>query len=301
MTSIYHTGELATQARAGVQDMARRVGQTIHSLIPLAAQNFLGSQLMAILGTVDANGRVWASLLTGQPGFMQAVNERTVRIETSLVSGDPLVENLRMSHDVGVLVIDLATRRRMRMNGKAEQQPDGSLYVMPKEVYANCPKYIQLRKPDISVNEVTVKRDVSRTRVLTKDQQRWIARADTFFIASFHPEHGADASHRGGNPGFIRVLGEGALAWPDYPGNNMFQTLGNICVNPQAGLLFIDFERGNTLQLTGQAQVIWAPRRALEFEGAERIVEFDIEQAIEIAGVTTSGWRLAEYSPFNPV
>jgi predicted pyridoxine 5'-phosphate oxidase superfamily flavin-nucleotide-binding protein len=75
-------------------------------------------------------------------------------------------------------------------------------------------------------------------------QQRLIREADTFFIASSHRDGGADASHRGGNPGFVHVLNETKLIWPDYSGNGMFQTLGNLAIDPRAGLLFMDFESG---------------------------------------------------------
>lgn len=124
--------------------------------------------------------------------------------------------------------------------------------------------------------------------------------ADTFFIASFHPETGADASHRGGHPGFIRVVNAGKILFPDYSGNNMFNTLGNITANPNAGLLFIDFENGSTLQVNGQASVIWDQDRVEEFAGAERLVEFKIRQVIEIANAVPLRWKFSGYSPFNP-
>jgi uncharacterized protein len=132
------------------------------------------------------------------------------------------------------------------------------------------------------------------------DQQRLIRQADTFFIASHHPEGGTDASHRGGHPGFVSVLNDDRLVWPDYAGNTMFQTLGNISVNPHAGLLFIDFERGRTLQLTGRASILWDRKRTAEFAGAERLVEFDVDEVVEIAGAHSLEWRFLDYSPENP-
>jgi predicted pyridoxine 5'-phosphate oxidase superfamily flavin-nucleotide-binding protein len=135
---------------------------------------------------------------------------------------------------------------------------------------------------------------------LTGEQRRLISEADTFFIASAQPEGGADASHRGGNPGFIRFLDENTLEFPDYPGNTMFNTLGNIAVNPNAGLLFLDFERGGTLQLTGEARIVWDAERAASFAGAKRVVEFRVEEAIETRGIVPLRWRFEGYSPFNP-
>ncbi|MGE3914031.1 MAG: pyridoxamine 5'-phosphate oxidase family protein, partial [Chloroflexota bacterium] len=137
-------------------------------------------------------------------------------------------------------------------------------------------------------------------RALTADQRQWIERVDTVFIASAHPEGGADASHRGGRPGFVRVQDDGRLLFPDYGGNTMFNTLGNILANPSAALLLVDFEIGATLQLTGQADVIWDAEQIAEFVGAERLVAFDIDEVIEIVGASPLRSRLVSYSPYNP-
>jgi predicted pyridoxine 5'-phosphate oxidase superfamily flavin-nucleotide-binding protein len=299
MPSAYHSGELETQARAGGRATAQRVGQMIRSLIPPAAQVFLGSQRMAVLSTVDAGNRVWASLLTGKPGFMQAADDRTVRIGATPVAGDPLSDNLRATDHVGLLAIDFATRRRLRVNGTAERRPDVALYLQAREVYGNCPKYIQARQYDRSAVGAREAPTLRHTGTLTEDQQRWIARADTFFFASFHPEGGADASHRGGPPGFVRIASGQRLVWPDYAGNMMFQTIGNIVANPRAGLLFLDFESGRTLQVTGNASILWDADRAVEF-GGERLIEFHIEQAIEIGNAFSLRWKCVGYPPFDP-
>ncbi|MBD2020206.1 pyridoxamine 5'-phosphate oxidase family protein, partial [Leptolyngbya sp. FACHB-36] len=123
---------------------------------------------------------------------------------------------------------------------------------------------------------------------------------DTFFIASLHPTHGADASHRGGYPGFVQVDSE-RLVFPDYSGNNMFNTLGNLQVNPSAGLLFIDFEQGHTLQLTGSATIVWEPERIATVAGAERLVEFQVQQVQQTSCASRLRWQFVEYSPANPL
>ncbi len=296
----YHSGELAVQQKAGVQDEAKALGKIVSSRLKPAALDFLRNQRLAIASTVDSKGRVWASLLTGEPGFVQMVEEQVVRIDTAQVFGDPLNENLLVQDEIGILVIDIATRRRLRLNGTAQVQRDRSLYVQTKQVYFNCPKYIQLRHLDTHITKSNNLQNIQNSDILTEEQQHWITQADTFFIASFHPESGADASHRGGNPGFIRVLNESKLVFPDYSGNNMFNTLGNLAVNPLSGLLFIDFERGRTLQVTGTAHIVWDTESVAEFAGAERLVEFQIDQVIAIAGACPLHWRFVEYSPFNP-
>jgi hypothetical protein len=124
--------------------------------------------------------------------------------------------------------------------------------------------------------------------------------ADTFFIGSLHAEAGVDCSHRGGNPGFVRVLDERRLAFPDYSGNNMFQTLGNLSVDPRAGLLFLNFETGDTLQLTGTTDIIWDQARLRDWPGAQRLIEFEVSKTIEARGASPMRWRLMDYAASNP-
>jgi len=301
--SPYHAGELEVQERAGVGGLAARVGKVIRPVVPPAAQDFLLEQPMAIVATVDERGRPWASVLTGEPGFMRAPDERTLAIGARPVPGDPLGDNLGEGAEVGVLAIDLTTRRRMKAKGVVERLlPEGGFEVRTERVYALCPKYIQARSWESAADPRVPGGSTKRGRALTGEQRAKILRADTFFVASFHPETGADASHRGGMPGFVEVVDEGTLLWPDYAGNKMFNTLGNLVENPKAGLLFADFEGGEgvTLQLTGEAEVVWDAERVARFAGAERAVEFRVKGAVEIGGAFPLRWRLLEYSPFNP-
>lgn len=298
MASKYHPEEIEVQARAGVREMAARISDVIRPEIPLYTRDFLEDQRMGVVGSTGADGRVWASLLTGEPGFLRVLDERTLRIDARPVPGDPLDENSKPGVDVGLISIDLSTRRRMRLNGKAERRSDG-IYVYVEQVYGNCSKYIQMREPEAAGSSTCAEPGIARrAETLTDGQRRLISSSDTFFIASAHPGGGADASHRGGLPGFVRFLDEETLAFPDYSGNNMFNTLGNIAANPKVGLLFVDFERGDTLQLSGEACVIWEPARAAEFAGAQRVVEFQVGEAVE--NTVPLRWRFAAYSPFNP-
>ncbi len=176
---------------------------------------------------------------------------------------------------------------------------ESAIEIRTEEVFGNCPKYIQARAPqgDARHNRADV---AQRGTALTLKQRLAIERADTLFIASIHPGAGTDASHRGGQPGFVRVPDERRLRIPDYAGNNMFQTLGNIAADPRVGLLFVDFDTGTTLQLTGHARILWEREDYAELKGAERAVEIEIEEVVEIAGQGPLGWRFLDYSPFNP-
>ena len=112
----------------------------------------------------------------------------------------------------------------------------------------------------------------------------------TFFIATGHrdPEesatNGMDASHRGGDPGFVAVEDPHTLSIPDYAGNNHYNTLGNLLLDPRAGLLFLDFEGGHTLQLTGRVELLWQPDAATlaRFPGARRLLRFHLDEAVEL-------------------
>ena len=129
--------------------------------------------------------------------------------------GDPLTGALSRPTRVGMIAIEPATRRRMRLNGLMRADGDG-LSMALHQVYANCPKYIHKR----TVEEVVAREDPSArpapttTTVLTQRQQQWIRGADTFFISSRSSNGDADCSHRGGNPGFIHVENETEIRFP---------------------------------------------------------------------------------------
>jgi predicted pyridoxine 5'-phosphate oxidase superfamily flavin-nucleotide-binding protein len=272
----------------------------IRAEIPAVAQEFLTQLPMIVVASGDANGRMWASILTGQPGFVRAIDEQTIHIRANPQPTDPLTGNLQLDAAVGLLAIEFATRRRMRVNGRAVPQFDGSFIVQTRQVYSNCAKYIQARQLDLPSETPSSEVKVVESPALTETQQSRIAQADTFFIASSHPTGGADASHRGGSPGFVTVTSPNRLVWPDYAGNNMFNTLGNIAVNPAVGLLFIDFEQGSTLQLTGRAALIWDEVEIASYPGAQRMVSLEIDQVLETINALPFYWAFESYSPANP-
>lgn len=280
--------------------MAEKIGHAIHEDIPAGTQAFLSEQRMVMLAAIDGSHAPWASVLSGMPGFARAIDNRTVQIDAQPAEGDPLVEGLRPGAPVGLLAIDLATRRRVRLNGTAEPLPDGAFHLRVAEVFGNCPKYIQRRELSADAPVASRGQLVRDARRVTPAQRAWIEEADTFIIATAHPTRGADASHRGGNPGFVRFVEDDLLVWPDYTGNMMFQTLGNLIVDPAAGLLFLDFTHGRTLQLTGRTEIVWDPTGRTGFPGAQRLIELRVERVVEIAAHLPTGWRFLDASPFNP-
>jgi predicted pyridoxine 5'-phosphate oxidase superfamily flavin-nucleotide-binding protein len=295
---VFHEGELAVQERVGVSRQASRVGGSIHPTIPPLAQDFLESQPYIFAGSIDEKGRVWASILSGEVGFLDVLNDRTIKIESPLTD-QFLFENLRSNDQIGLLAIEFETRRRMRANGRA-QIDDDSIIVHTEEVFSNCPKYIQARFWEREGSPKNETQSVETFDQLTEDQINFIAKSDTFIIASAHQTRGADVSHRGGNVGFVKILDKKRLVFHDYSGNMMFQTLGNLTVNPNCGLLFYDFSDRKVLQLSGKAEIIWEESRLKEFAGAERLVEFELNEARESPLETNLSWYFIDNSPFNP-
>jgi predicted pyridoxine 5'-phosphate oxidase superfamily flavin-nucleotide-binding protein len=295
----YHAGELDVQRRAGVEEDARHLVGMVQARLSARAVPFLAGQSMAVATSLDPRGRPWASLLTGAPGFVQPIDDTLLLLATPPPSHDPLAANLAARRELGLLVIDLATRRRMRFNGQGVVDPVRGILLTLEQAYGNCPKYIQSRKVEVAARDAGPP-EQSHSKLLTRRQQALIGAADTFFIASVHPDSGPDASHRGGRPGFVRVLDDKTLVFPDYAGNNMFNTLGNLVVEPRTGLLFLDFESGDVLQLAGSAALDWRKASIAKHRGAEHVVvTVTVDEVLETRGVGVRG-RLLEYSPVNP-
>ncbi|MGW4059804.1 pyridoxamine 5'-phosphate oxidase family protein [Amycolatopsis sp. NPDC004747] len=291
----FHPGELEAQRVAGTAELAERVRPIISDAIPHGASGFLTRQRMLVLGAQDRDGRPWASTLLGPEGFLSAAGPHTLRAAAGVVAGDPLADVLRDETDVGTLAIDLVARKRLRINGRW-RPVDGGGEVDVHQAFGNCPKYIQARvMPDDAPGEF---RPVA-TRAGTLDERdaALVAAADTFFVATA-VDGGVDVSHKGGNPGFVDVVSPAELRWPDYVGNAMMMTAGNLGVNPRAGLLFPDWETGATLQLTGTAEV----RRAAHPTGGPATGQetvFRIAEAIRTEHSFPSGWSAPKYSRFN--
>jgi uncharacterized protein len=303
MTRIFHEGELVVQQRAGVSAQAQKVGRIIAPNLPHGADRFLANLPILFQGGVDAHDHVWASALTGAPGFIRVTDAQTVEVHAAAIHNDPLARDTTHGTPAGFLAIDMATRQRFRFNGDATRK-DHDLHIKINQAYGNCPKYIQRREvADLAPGSVPPKEPGLSTTdpTLAKEDTDLIQRADTFFIASTAADHGADVSHRGGTPGFVRVTPLGEITFKDYAGNNMFQTLGNLTADPRAGLLFIDFKTGSTLQLSGQTEVLWAAKPSDNYAVTGRAVTFTTQQVVRTPHAVPLRWDFQGYSPYNPI
>ncbi|WP_431954706.1 pyridoxamine 5'-phosphate oxidase family protein [Nocardia lijiangensis] len=293
--ALYHSGELAVQRRMGQSDIAAKVGRGIRRDIPAVAANFLAAQPMLVLAAADAAGRLWAGPLVGQPGFVHAVDTETIAVDARPAASDPLAEALTRPARVGMIALEPGRRRRMRVNGAARPHRDG-LRIVTDQVYSNCPKYIS-RRWVTAYDPVAAPVVARHGAALDARQREIVASADTFFVASADDEGNADASHRGGNPGVLRVLSPTRLRWPDYRGNSMFMTLGNLAVRPRCGLLIPDWPTGGALQLTGTAELNWDAGTFAA--GAQCSIDFAVTEVVwRDAGPLR--WSPPELSPVNP-
>ncbi len=303
----FHEGERALQARAGVaQRMAQLGPRVIRDFMPEQHREFFGQLPFVITGTLDALGQPWASVLVGPPGFLHSPHPRQLEVGARPSPGDPLENTLSDGAAIGLLGLEPHTRRRNRMNGIVHAVKDSGFSVDVSQSFGNCPKYIQAREPVYLEQGAGAAPVVHASLQLDAAARRLITSADTFFIATAYAGDsagaghagGVDVSHRGGRPGFVRLDGDGGLTVPDYLGNYFFNTLGNIAVNPRAGLLFIDFDRGDLLYLAVAASIIWDGPELRGFEGAQRLLRMQVSLMRRVEGGLPLRWGPAELSPY---
>ena len=135
---------------------------------------------------------------------------------------------------------------------------------------------------------------------LGEPQRQLIERAEMFFLATADAEGRPDCSFKGGAPGFVRVLSPAELAWPDYDGNGQFRSLGNLLVNPCAGLLFIDWSRPGRLRVNGRARLGSDDPLLGAWPGAQLVVRLAIEQVFPNCPRYIPRMSLDERSPYVP-
>ena len=304
--SPFHEGELVMQSKVGKRDAIEKFARVaIRPFMPDQHREFYAQLPFIVAGSIDESGDPWATLLTGKPGFVQSPNATRLTLDTVVVEGDPIASSLtKAGSPLGLLGIEIPTRRRNRVNVRVGSRTD-TLELDVDQSFGNCPQYIQTR--DISfIREPGTVSDTQTQldfEALDEESTAFIEAADTFFVSSFinvekRPDiEGVDVSHRGGMPGFVKVEGN-TLTVPDYPGNFLFNTIGNFLLNPKAGLVFPDFETGDLLMLTGSVEILWDDHpEVLAFKGAERGWRFTAKKGKWLRDALPFRASLAEYSP----
>lgn len=307
----FHEGEARVQAAYGsnTEEYEAMSAQMMRPQLNPSEIEFVSDRTFSVAASVDADGRPWASPLfavtaplfdvpdpAGRPDLV------TVRRESPV--GDPLGENLAATGRLGVLFFDPSRRRRAKSMGTGTAQSDGSIrYEMSRE-FGLCPKYIYKRDHSpatISVAPTDGDGEVRAT--LSELDREQLERTDTIFYASFYPGHGADATHRGGAPGFVRVLGPTRLEVPEFFGNGMFNTLGNLVLDDRLGLMTVDHRSGRTIHLTGRAT--WRdldrsdPADDALDRRIERLMTIDVDEVVN-STASVGEWTDVEASPSTP-
>ncbi len=296
----FHDGEKALQHESGAFGTLAVAGpRVIRSYMPEQHRSFFSQLPWLVVGALDTQGQPWAHALAGPPGFVQAPDPRQLVVRSPLAGLAP-------GAPVGLLGIEPHTRRRNRMNGVVTQADEHNFSVQVTQSFGNCPKYIQAREATWAGPQAAGA--VRESTTLDDAARRIIAAADTFYIATAHPaarqggaaSHGVDVSHRGGRPGFVRMAEDGSLLVPDYNGNHFFNTLGNIALNPRCGLLFIDFETGDTLQLAASAELVWEGPAVTAHPGAQRLLVLRVQAVRYKETALPLCWGPATLSPVLP-
>jgi len=277
----------------------------IRDHMPEQHRAFYAGLPMFLVGSIDHRNRPWASAVFGQPGFLRSPDPAVLQVRSPLVFGDPLKKNLKQGSPLGFLGLEFHTRRRNRLTGKVTASDDGGFQIAVDQAFGNCPQYIQARNFEVlpEVAQMGAPREVKHLNKLDQRARQIISRAECFFIATHYsqdadnPTHGTDISHRGGKAGFVKIEDERTLIFPDFAGNNHFNTLGNIRKNPLVGLLFTDFDSGDLLYLTCSADIVWDCSDILDFEGAQRMLRFVVDEAVLIEAGMPIRWSFVEASP----
>ncbi len=302
MKTVFHKGELAMQAESGVQERMHKVGNAvIRDRIIEQHKEFFENLPYVFIALQDNDNRPWMTLMQGAPGFINSPDERTLNLNGKLIGEEHLDLNLDQRQAIGLLGLDLSNRRRNRLNGYLSTA--GSHNTLSIEVghsFGNCPKYIQIRHFDQdSQNAGGHELVASHFSTFDSTITRLIEHSDTLFIASAEKADGdLDASHRGGKPGFVRVSDQSQLWFNDYPGNNLYQTFGNVHGYSTVGLMFVDFETGDLVLLSGKAHIETLEKQSQDSKFLPRRFHFSLEKGIHIERAVNGSWVLEEMSPY---
>jgi hypothetical protein len=273
----FHEGELRAQAMAGVEPFSA----PIRNRMPDQHRTFFPLLPFVCVAVADADGWPLATLVEGPPGFATSPDPARLQVAALPTVCDPVRARLLAGAPVGMLGIDLGTRRRNRLNGTVAHVDDAGFTVDVVQSFGNCPRYIHVR----SLAPVERMRGpVAMFRTNLPDRARaMLIEATTLFVASVSgagaagAAAGLDISHRGGPAGFARLDGD-VLTVPDFAGNRYFNTLGNFVAEPRAAIVLADVATGDMLQLQGRADVDWTAADPDRVPPVERAWRFRIER-----------------------
>lgn len=294
----FHAGEVQVQAQAGT-DTDRYEEMSVPMMVPDLKPNeaaFVEGLTYSFAGSVDAEGRPWASPLFSNGAPLFVVRTPThVEISSARSAGDPLVANLEQTGELSVLYFEPSTRRRSKSIGQGSVRVDGTIDYEMTRNFGLCPKYIFKRTHEPAHAAVAQPAATVRGSSLGDGDMDQLRMSDTIFFAS-HSPHGADVTHRGGNPGFVQVVDSQTVVIPDYFGNGMFNTFGNLVLDDRLAITDVDLATGRTIHMTGRAEVQTAE---LAPDDVQRQVVFTLDEFV-VSHASAGSWTDVEASRYSP-
>lgn len=292
MSTRFHSGEIALQQATGAYERLAGLGaRVIRDFMPDQHRELFAKLPTLFVGSMDDAGCVWASVVAGAPGFISTPSERMLRVTAPITTDDPAAAGMKLGAPIGLLGLEPHTRRRNRANGVIAAVDQQGFALEVKQSFGNCPKYIYAREPSFVTDRVPGIAQHFETH-LSDAALGLIASSDTLFIASSSSQRfataieagaGVDVSHRGGPQGFVaidRMASADRLTMPDYVGNYMFNTLGNCLLWPVAGLLFVDWQNGDLLQLSVNVHLQTEGAEIAAIPGARRLVHMTVMRGV---------------------
>jgi len=301
---VFHEGERSLHEKLDIVDRQHELGlRMIRDHMPDQHRDFFAMLESVHIGAVDASGHPWAILRTGPAGFMTSPDDKTLTVSSRPLIGEPSDLDFSIGAKTSVVGIEFETQRRNRLNATIDAAKGDNLSFHVDQSYGNCPKYIQIRSKT-AAGPSTPKPAVMSTGLAPADRDQ-IANSDTLLIASRaaelgdDPRAGVDINHRGGMPGFVTVLDETTIQFPDYKGNSFYNTYGNILTDNRVGLQFIDFETGTLLNIKGTAELVEDLNNG-ELPLMGRGLRIAVQSVIRAEGALPVRYTFDAYSDRNP-
>ncbi|WP_121626815.1 pyridoxamine 5'-phosphate oxidase family protein [Poseidonibacter antarcticus] len=265
MNTVFHEGEYHIQEIMGVRKSSDTLSSMIKDNIPPIASKFLKDLNFCIITISTKKDDLFTYTVYNHNNFIEIVNQSQISINLENHSYIPKEFYNIKNINIGMIGLNFEKAMRIRINGKGKIKSN-KLYLSIDEIYSNCPKHIKRRvlQEDTKILE---NQTIQKGRKLNEEIINIISNIDTFFIATSHKEKGLDVSHKGGNKGFLKVLETNQLAFKDVPGNNLYNTIGNIYTNPNINIFFIDFKNYDTYHIKGIASI-----KEIQVENKKRLL-----------------------------
>lgn len=294
-----HPGEVEAHAVSGEGGHSTGSGR-VNGIVSDKWKPFLESQRIVYLSGSSDDGEVWCTAVArAKDAVFDIIEPSIARFPFDTDSTDPLCRNFKNGDEIGALVVDFDSARRLRFNGVAHQNRE-TLEIHCHQAFRNCKKYIH--RISFAQRYRREPQGMTSGKTLDSYARDIIESASFFFLATRSRKGDMDISYRGGPRGFVQADGT-CLRWPDLRGNSYYMSIGNIISHPISSLLFIDIESGDMLHVYGTAEISWeqaddnSGRRAILF----RPYRYEMrKQAFPLAGeITEYGTNILDDSSYN--